>query len=507
MTGMGDFDIFYANCIDLVAKINDANNIATGAASIMDSVNCISTSSQTVMSPTSTVILSYFNTADTSYRKIDTDNATIRGKRFIEDTWPKIQAEYIRCKQNNSCVFPKYNMQKTYSDITALYASISDAWNKILVTLNNFYNFVYNAIKQSKPPANLLELDKCISGFIAYINAQCDAAIKSITDYSNYATNINDSAKVLVEEITYTYGQIQRINYQYADANTDITSAITNATSIKSINDDIQKSINPILAGYAKVKSATNFSDIIAIYNANKLIAANLLAASVGKKLQLAERYESIRRLGDAIKRILRPNALPPDKLTYDAIDKYHVNQLGILGDQFAPGRININKEIANYKTARELDYIQHDINTVQSNLNTLAGHNHRDLSAGDVRAFKNAANSHIINVQPVASGGGGTASFYLLFANSGCLESSISSTGTSLAPAICNSTRESQLFAYDHYSHALSPKGAHNASSASAVPSTHCLAFNQTGEAALVKCIAGDKQQLFAPINHYVRI
>lgn len=93
------------------------------------------------------------------------------------------------------------------------------------------------------------------------------------------------------------------------------------------------------------------------------------------------------------------------NKIVSDAIDEYYQNN-------------PISSWIKNYKQARELDYINQQIAETESKINKL--HTATTQPQTIKKAFKNQFASDILNVHRVSSG---PDTFYMVFANKGCLQ------------------------------------------------------------------------------------
>ena len=122
------------------------------------------------------------------------------------------------------------------------------------------------------------------------------------------------------------------------------------------------------------------------------------------------------------------------NKTVSNAIDEYYQNN-------------PISSWIKNYKQARELDYINQEIQSLEQSLESKLNPSGTSTTRPQTieKAFKNQFGSDILNVHGVSSG---PDTFYMVFANKGCLEPSvINEKNTELKVKMCDAAKEEQLF------------------------------------------------------------
>jgi hypothetical protein len=203
------------------------------------------------------------------------------------------------------------------------------------------------------------------------------------------------------------------------------------------------------------------------------------------------------------------PIATPVDissmQKTYDSVNS-------TIDDYFKANPIS--KWVSNYQSARDLDYIQAEINKVESEIRTLK-QSASDLNT-NILAFKNQNASEILNIHKINKQG---QEFYMIFGNGGCLQSEIemnpnrsqSATDvkrTSLSVGRCDANNLSQRFSVDIFprtnASAKYPGAYHLRPDFN---KSMCLEFSQSG-LSVQPCddTFNKKGQNFAPINNYVR-
>ena len=173
-----------------------------------------------------------------------------------------------------------------------------------------------------------------------------------------------------------------------------------------------------------------------------------------------------------------------------------------------------MSKWVANYQSARDLDYIKAQIDDTQSKINYYKGIfsdvNHKIL------AFKNQNASEILNVHkinqtlPTLSA---SQDFYMIFGNGGCLQSNIDLNSTTtksyLSSVRCDAADPNQKFTIDIFPRI--DKSAQYPGVYHLRPNANphmCLQFNQSG-LSVQPCDStfNKKEQNFAKIDRYVRL
>ena len=153
------------------------------------------------------------------------------------------------------------------------------------------------------------------------------------------------------------------------------------------------------------------------------------------------------------------------NKTVSNAIDEYYQNN-------------PISSWIKNYKQARELDYINQDIQNLESKLNSSSI---SITQPQTIKAFKNQLTSNILNVHNVQDVNSGPDTFYMVFANKGCLEPSvINEKNTELKVKMCDADKKEQLFRMVQSSSLSTYPGVSQLKLQN--DSTMCLTFNKSG-------------------------
>ena len=118
-------------------------------------------------------------------------------------------------------------------------------------------------------------------------------------------------------------------------------------------------------------------------------------------------------------------------QMIYDTIDNYYNTN-------------PISSWIANYKKARELDYIQQQINDKQNKISAIQ--NPVATGSQEIKAFKNQYGSDILNVHKIQDAST-NQTFYMVFGNRGCLQPSLTDSNTSIGVAECDASIQAQHF------------------------------------------------------------